>query len=104
MANVEVVDLKKLMQELATVGFCAVAPLGLIQKKLKGQYHIAAQEGAGKFLLISGRKDVIEWALAHRHDLELDKISPAHVLKYQTFPRLRNLIFKTMGWKYEDLE
>ena len=77
---------------------CAGLPFDKLLKELKGQYQIVVQENVGVYFLINPDKDVVKWALKHRKELELDKANPAIVLKYQRYFRLRNLVFKTMGW------
>ncbi len=77
---------------------CAGLPFDKLLKELKGQYQIAVQEDTGAYFLINPDKDVVKWALKHRKELALDKANPAIVLKHQRYFRLRNLVFKTMGW------
>ena len=97
-------DFGYMLNEMFGDTVCAGLPFNKLLKELKGQYQIAVQENVGAYFLINPDREVVKWALEHKKELALDKANPAIVLKYQKYLRLRNLVFKTMGWRLEDID
>ena len=54
-----------------------------------------------EYLLINPRKDVVEWALKHKEELDLKKVNPGFIKEYQAIPELKELILNTLEKKGE---
>ena len=78
------------------VEFCSSEDLKTIEEEVKGQYSIAANEGVARFFLINPRKDVVEWALKHKDELQLTTVKREFIEKHQAIPELKQLILNTL--------
>ena len=76
--------------------FCVIENLKTIKKEIEGHLSIMAHEGIASYLLINPRKDVVEWALAHKDELDLRNVNPDFIKEHQAIPELRDLILKTL--------
>ena len=76
--------------------FCVISDLKDIEKDIKGQYQIVANEGVARCFLINPRKEVVEWALKHKEELKLTKEDYAIAKKYLAIPELREMILKAL--------
>lgn len=76
--------------------FCVIENLKTIKKEIEGHLSIIAHEGIASYLLINPRKDVVEWALAHKDELGLVNVNHDFIEKYQAIPELKELIFQSL--------
>ena len=76
--------------------FCVISDLKDIEKDIKGQYQIVANEGVARCFLINPRKEVVEWALKHKEELKLTKEDYAIAEKYLAIPELKEMILKAL--------
>ena len=81
--------------------FCIKSDLNEILAEVKEQYRIVASQGVARNFLINPRKDVVEWALAHKNELGISKEDIPYGLKYQTIPELKELILNNLNEKEE---
>ena len=63
----------------------------VLQKVFKG-HHVVSFD----YFLANPRKDVIEWALAHKDELGIGGVSSEFIEKYQAIPELKELIFQSL--------
>ena len=79
---------------------CATYPLEKIQKELTDEVLQKVIKGHGymdfKYLLANPRKDVVEWALKHKDELNFRGVPKDFIEERQAIPELKELILKTL--------
>lgn len=80
---------------------CATYPLEKIQEELTDDILQKVFKGHGyadmRYLLANPRKDVVEWALKHKDELDFSGLPKEFIEERQAIPELKELIFKELG-------
>ena len=76
--------------------FCVISDLNDIRENMQGKYPIIANEHIARCFLINPRKEVVEWALEHRHVLGITEEEAIKAAQYQAIPELKERILKEL--------